>query len=177
MIVVTRQHEDEEVVEGEILPANELHRPASPRTNTAFDKYLMEQQGLIPEDTSDPHERIIKQVLTAETPDAVLTPVEVLQGRDLIGENIVVIDFELNKSEYDVGSPFYASISALRIPGEPPVVVNCGHKKVIAQLVRLKELGAFPVQVQFMTRGTSKAGGTPMLELTKWSEPEGEAPF
>jgi hypothetical protein len=168
---------DEEVTEGELVPANELHRPAPERNLTGFDKFLMEQQGAIPEDGRDPYQKIIEQVLTAETPDAVLTPVEVLQARDLLGENLVVIGFELNKSEYDVGSPFYATMSVLRRPDEPPVVVNCGHKKVIAQLVRLKELDGFPIQAQFVTRGTSKAGGTPMIEMTKWGTVSPTAQF
>jgi len=158
-------------------PANVMDSPAAVRRPSDFDRKLIAQQDAVKEDSKDPHERIIAQVLEAESPDAVLTPVDVLQGRDLIGENIVLLDFELNKSEFDVGSPFYASISALRTPDEPPVVVNCGHKKVIAQLVRLKELDAFPVQVRFATRGVSKAGGTPMLELTKWSTEPAEPPF
>ena len=161
----------------ENLPANVMDSPAPVQRSSDFERMLIAQQETVAEDSKDPYERIIRQVLDAETPDAVLTPPEVLQGRDLIDENIVVLDFELNKSEYDVGSPFYASIQALRNPDSPPVVVNCGHKKVIAQLVRLKELNAFPVQVRFMSRGVSKAGGTPMLELTKWGEQRVEAPF
>lgn len=161
----------------EVIPANIRDQAAPAKRKSAFEQQLIDQQETVAEDDKDPYERIIRQVLDAETPDAVLTPVEVMQGRDLVGRNIVVIDFELNQSEFDVGSPFYASIQALTGENEPPVVVNCGHKKVIAQLVRLKELNAFPVQVQFWTRGTSKAGGTPMLELRKWTAETAEPPF
>jgi hypothetical protein len=93
-----------------------------------------------------------------------------MQARDMIDIPLMLADFELNKSEYDVGAPFFASMAVL-VPGGEPAVVNCGHKKVLAQLVKLKEFNEFPYRVKFIARGQSKQG-TPMLELTAWTEDE-----
>ena len=157
-----------DVVTGAVVDRSEVTgRPTEYRSE--FDKFLLtsqEQDGDGP--AVDPFERIIAQVLSAETPDAVLTPVEAVQGRDLVGVNLLFHGFELNKSEYDVGSPFYLSMQCERADTGDPLVVNCGHKKVIAQAVKLKEFGQWPYQVMFMERGHSKIGGTPMLELRKW---------
>jgi hypothetical protein len=173
----TDSKEVEKVHEPEILPANEKHGPAAVARPSEFDRFLTDKMSADGDPETDPLERIVKQVLSAESADAVLTPVEVMQGRDIIGVPIIVVGFQLNKSDFDAGSPFYASMECLMPPEAVPQVVNCGHKKVLAQLVRLQELDAFPVNVQFITRGQSKQG-TPMLELTKWPEQEQtEVPF
>jgi hypothetical protein len=171
---------DDDVVEGKVVkddPANVKDQPAATVVRSEFDRKLIAQQEVVGETAEDPYERIIRQVLAADSADVVLTPTEVFQARDLLNQNIVIIDFELNQSEFDAGSPFYATMAVLKSPDDPPMVVNCGHKKVLAQLVRLKELGAFPIQVKFITRGTSKVGGTPMLEMVKWEYGEQPAPF
>jgi hypothetical protein len=171
----TDDPKSEEVISGEV--ANIRDSAGTVVKKSEFDKFLTTKAAERQDIESDPFEEIIKQVLNAESPDAVLTPTEVLQGRDLIGVPLVVLGFALNQSEFDVGSPFYATLDAIRSPDEPPFKVNCGHKKVIAQLVKLEEFSAFPVQVKFITRGTSKVGGTAMLELTKWDANDAPAPF
>lgn len=171
---------DDNAAEGTVvenLPANVRDSTGGEIKRSEFDKFLTDREAERKDVESDPFEEIIRQVLNADSPDAVLTPTEVLQGRDLIGIPLVVLGFSLNQSEYDVGSPFYATIDAVKSPDEPPFKVNCGHKKVIAQLVKLEEFSAFPIQVKFITRGTSKIGGTAMLELTKWEASDAPAPF
>jgi hypothetical protein len=135
-----------------------------------LDEYLLNAKRDSEDFDSDPMERIIRQVLSAESPAAVLTPTDVKQARDIIGVPLLLADFDLNQSEFDAGAPFYANMAVLA-PGGEPMVVNCGHKKVLAQLVKLKEFDQFPYRVRFITRGTSKQG-TPMLEMEAWEESE-----
>jgi hypothetical protein len=159
------------------LPANERHRPAQPRVPSELDKYLHDAKSADGDPDVDPYELIIRQVLAADSPAAVLTPVEALQGRDLVNVPLMLLDFQLNQSEFDTGSPFYASMAVLT-PGGDPAVANCGHKKVLAQLVKLKQFNEFPYRVMFHERGVSKQG-TPMLELRAWKEEDfsDEPPF
>ena len=167
-------------VEGKVipnLPANIRDSAGAVIRAEEFDNFLKNREAEKKDVDTDPYMAIIQQVLDAETPDAVLTPVDVLQARDLIGVNLVILGFGLNKSEYDAGSPFFATIDLIKGEGEDPIKVNCGHKKVIAQLVKLEELDAFPVAARFITRGVSRVGGTPMIELAKWEEPKSEMPF
>lgn len=138
------------------------------RAPSALDKFLLDASAQGGDVERDPMESIIRQVLSAESPAAVLTPTDVQQARDIVGVPLMLADFELNKSEFDVGAPFFASMAVLG-PGGVPMVVNCGHKKVLAQLVKLKEFDQFPYRVMFIERGQSKQG-TAMLELTAWEE-------
>ena len=142
-----------------------------------LNKFLLDASTRDGDPDLDPMDGIIRQVLSASSPAAVLTPTEVRQGQDMVGVPLMLVDFELHQSEFDAGSPFYATMAVLIPPGEPDVV-NCGHKKVLAQLVKLKEFGEFPYKVVFINRGTSKQG-TPMLELTSWKDDdfEDEPPF
>ena len=170
----------EEVKEGKVvneLPANVRDQSGAVARTKDFEAFLTSKAEEFKEPDTDPLQGIINQVLSAETPDAVLTPTEVLQARDIVGVPLMVLDFRLEKSDYDVGSPFYAIIDVLKGPGQPPEVVTCGHKKVMAQLVRLRELDAFPFAAEFIERGVSKVGGTAMLELRKVDIKMEEPPF
>lgn len=148
------------------LPANEVHGTAGSsiaRLDTGF-LYEGSEGGDLQE--TDPFRRIIDQILNAETPDSVLTPVEAVQANAVIARPLILYGFSLNKSEYDVGSPMYASMECQYADTQEPVVVNTGHRKMMAQLIRLQQLDAFPVAVQVRARGTGQ-GGTPLLELVK----------
>jgi hypothetical protein len=150
-----------------------------------FDEFLKDQAAIGGDTGLDPYEAILRQVLNAESPDAVLTPTEVAQGTDLLDVPLALLGFRLNESEYDVGSPFYATMEVIDMRTNDGMVVNTGHKKVLAQLVRLQQLNDgpnedyhFPFAVMFIQRGMSKVN-TPMLELRKWedADTQKEAPF
>ena len=156
-----------DVKTGQVVKPGDANGDVPVSQTPEFDQFLTTAQADPGEDRVDPYERIIAQILSADTPDAVLTPVEPVRASDLVGVNLLLHGFDLTKSDYDVGSPFYANMHVERADSGEPLVVNCGHKKVIAQLVKLREFDQFPYQVMLMTRGTS-AVGTPMLELRKW---------
>lgn len=134
----------------------------------AFGKWIIDQQSQGTDPDVDPYQQIIEQVLAAETPDDVLTPVVAIAAKDLVGINLLLHDVNLNKSEFDVGSPFYASCHVVRQDTGETIVVNCGHKKVLAQLIKLDQFAQYPYQVKFIEQGRSKQSGSPMLALAKW---------
>lgn len=122
----------------------------------------------------DPYRRILDQILSAETPDSVLTPVEAKKLGDYIGVPLLLFGFELQESTYDVGTPFYAALQCRDVNADEPVILTTGHRKVLAQCVRLRQLveagkADWPFQVMTMGRGTGQ-GGTPLLEFGKWPE-------
>lgn len=162
--------------EGQIVPRTKVLDLELPKTAAELDKYLVAAGG----ESSDPdaggYERIIAQVLSAESADVVLTPVEALQAKDMVGIPLLFFGFDLNESEFDAGSPFYVSMQCVIAQDGTPAIINCGHKKVIAQCVKLRQFNQFPYSVEFRQRGVSKVGGTPMLELVKYT-PEEKPPF
>lgn len=167
-------------VEGKVtdnLPANVMSQKGMAVRRDDFNTFITSKAAEFQDDPGDPLQRIIAQVLNAETPDAVLTPVDVKKAHEITGQPMVVLSYRLEKSDYDVGSPFFAVMEVMLGPGQEPEIVTCGHKKVMAQLVRLEELKAFPFSAEFIERGTSKEGHTPMLELRKVDLKIDEPPF
>jgi hypothetical protein len=164
-------------VEGTVATREQVAALAKPEGGVkALESLLVAHKGDWEDPERDPMDGIIQQVLSAESPSAVLTPYEALQAKDLIGVPFLLTDWTPRESEFDAGSPIYASIAAIMTDGSPQVI-NCGHKKVLAQLVKLKQFNEFPYKVMFITRGQSKQG-TPMLELTTGpDEAFAEVPF
>jgi hypothetical protein len=134
----------------------------------ALTLFLADKANAVEDPDRDPMDGIIQQVLNADSPAAVLTPIEPLRAQDLVGVPLILAGWELAQSEYDAGSPFYANMAVLT-PHAGEAIVNCGHKKVLAQLVKLEQFDEYPYKVVFINRGTSKQG-TPMLELTAWKD-------
>jgi hypothetical protein len=147
------------------LPANEVHGPKGLAERYGDAAFLFESGEKAEDEMSDAYTSLIEQILNAETPDQILTPVEVSQPRDVVGMPLEIFEVRWQRSEYEVGSPMYASIEAKRIETGDPVVVNCGQKPVMAQLVRLKQLGALPFRAYFRETGRN-AHGTAMYRLT-----------
>jgi hypothetical protein len=147
------------------LPANERHDEGALARRSDEVAFLYEAGEKAEEEMSGGYVAIIDQILSAETPEQILTPVEVRQPRDVVGEPLEIFDMRLQRSEYEVGSPMYASVEAKQLADGEPIVVNCGQKALMAQLVRLKQLDAFPFRAYFRQTGTN-AHGTPMYRLT-----------
>jgi hypothetical protein len=152
------------------VPANERHSPARVVDKRSLAERLTTQAETLSVDGDQTYERIIQQVLNADSVDIVLTPQELRKADDLVGQAIVIVDFDLQESEFDAGSPFYATMHVITSESEEPEPINCGHRKLLAQLVRIKELSGFPVACQVVRKGKARIGGTDLLELTKWTD-------
>jgi hypothetical protein len=135
----------------------------------------------------DPYRRILDQILSAETPDSVLTPVEAKNANDYIGVPLLLFGFGLQESTYEAGTPFYAALECRDVEKDEPVVLTSGHRKILAQLVKLRQFvqqgqAEWPFKVMIRGRGLGQ-GGSPLLELGKWPEDyvppseRGEVPF
>jgi hypothetical protein len=106
---------------------------------------------------------IVHDILSAPTIDEVFRRRELTHARDVLGEPITVLDVRWMKGDYDTEGPgFYAVMDAASADGEK-VQVSCGARNVMAQLWRLRELDAFPIQVAIVESGrTTAAGYKPM---------------
>jgi len=148
------------VVDDESEPGRELDK---------FDRFLIDRNQESADPEIDAYQAIIEQILTAESPDDVLTPIEAKKASDMVDVPLILHGFEMNESEYDAGSPFYASMKVVNALTGEPCVVNCGHKRVLAQLVKLDQFQQYPYQVMFKEQGKSKKSGSPMLVMVKWT--------
>lgn len=145
MALAVREEEDApEEVTGELVTGE-----GGPREgDTGLSEYIMAERAEDADDPSAAYRRIIAQVLAAETPDEVLVPGEVLALKDMVDHVLEVHAFHENRSEYDVGSPFYFTMECLDTETGEKLVVNTGHQRVMAQLIRLYQLHAYPVTVR-----------------------------
>lgn len=148
------------------LPSTVKGSPGPAQATPKFDALMLQAQKDVAEVPGDAYDAILQQILTAESPDLVLTPTEAINADEVVGIPFDFQGFEWNKSEFDAGSPMYASIRVTDLGTGDHKVVNCGHKKVLAQLIRLEQLHAIPFKAMFVQRGVSRVG-TPMLELRK----------
>lgn len=139
-----------------------------PRELDQFGQWLTDANSVDRDVDADPYQRIIEQVLSATSPDEVLTPIEAYKARDVVNQPLILNSFELNESAFDIGTPFYASMHVTNPQTGEQMVVNCGHKKMIAQLMKLGEFGQFPYQIRVIEQGRSKVTGDTMLALAKW---------
>lgn len=129
---------------GEIVP-----RPDSPRKgDTGIAAYMRTEEQDEDEEKLATYKRIIDQILAAKTPDEVLTPIEAMDLRALVGEIITINAVSVNKSDYDVGSPFYFTMECVNETTQEKLVLNSGVQRVMAQIVRLNQLGKLPCKVR-----------------------------
>lgn len=93
------------------------------------------------------------QILTEDVP---------ISGKTFLGKPFVLHTFAINEGDFD-GSPFYASLSVQA--GNPPErrVLNVGGIKVLAKLMKLHELGEWPVTA--MLKGSTTKAGHTVLDL------------
>lgn len=120
-------------------------------------EYLTGEAVPVAEAGEDAAIQIIQQVLDARTPEEVLAPIEAVHARDVLDQPMQLLGVRWLRSDYDVGTPFYAIMDVASIATGEKVAVTCGAQRVMAQLFRLAQLGAFPrnVILRQSTRPTS----------------------
>lgn len=118
----------------------------------------------------DPQEAgaaIAARILSAESADDVLTMAGTLSADDVLGKPFVLRDFRFMKSAHAEGSPVYALIEAAMIEDGEVVPITCGGRNVCAQIARLADLKALPVEVKLVRTEKPTANGFYPLWLTK----------
>jgi hypothetical protein len=182
--MATRKAEMPAGMEGEVLQIDpETGEITEPTTDVAtregdagLGQWMARQQTEAELNPEQAYHRILQQIMAAETVENVLTPVEAYNATDLIDVPLEVVGFEPQRSEYEVGSPFYFSVMAQNLVTGERAVVNTGNQACMAQLLRLAELGAFPFVAKFAERGRARDGRTRPLRLVACERPIG-APF
>lgn len=160
---------------GEIVPASKTNvlslRDLQLRHTAEMERALTEAQefltgaGIDVEVDPEKAERyIIAQTLSAKTPEEVLTGGEATGVKEVLGEPFRVTDFGWHQSDYDEGLPFYAAIRAVRPNTGENLILTCGSKRILAQLIQLGRLGALPRRVIFQQAARpTKAGYYPLF--------------
>lgn len=118
-------------------------------------------------DSTAAYRDIVEQIMSSESVDEVLTPIEATSAREMIGVPLMINGVSINRSEYDVGSPYYLSVQCADPTDGHKLVVNVGHQGLMAQLIRIGQLDGFPVEAVIYEAGRAKPNGSIPLRLRK----------
>lgn len=176
------QKSDREVVvdpaTGEVLePGSDVatvegaQAPAEREGDLGLAEYLVTETAGGEPSPEQAYRMIIDQILNSETPEDVLVPVEAISAREFIGEPFILEGFAINKSDFEVGSPFYASLKVTILATDDRMVINTGNQAVLAQLVRLSQLDAFPQTCMITEGNRPNRFGTKPLRLRMAEQP------
>ena len=105
---------------------------------------------------------IVRRILAANDVESVLRQQEAIHARDVLNEPLKIVGFDVNESTMESGPAFYMLVRCVDAEGEP-FSVTCGAVNVMAQLFRLGELDAFPLDAKIVESAKpTKAGYRPM---------------
>jgi hypothetical protein len=133
---------------GEVLPGTEVETvdaeldvqtSTGRQGDTGLSAYLQDETAYTEPDRTQAYRQIIDQILNADTPEDVLTPVEAVNASDHTDRPFILYGFAVNQSEFEVGSPFYASMNVRFLDDDDPAVINSGNQALMAQLIRLSQ--------------------------------------
>ncbi len=114
---------------------------------------------------SDSDEAIVQMmaaILAAEDVDEVLSPGASGLGK-IEGIPIVIRSFKMLESDYEEGMPWYGVVFGNKVGDQREETWTCGAARVVAALLKLHEMSAFPIAVRVMgPRRTPKSGFRPL---------------
>lgn len=107
-------------------------------------------------------QEIMRRILEAETVEEVLEMAGTTSAKDIVGVAFTLTDAVIMKSAFDEGAPVYMLLDVADPDTGKAYKVNCGGRNVMAQVYRLKQLGALPTTVKLVEAGTTAAGHKPL---------------
>lgn len=144
---------------------NEDGQTVVPLDDTGLADYLANEANDSQLDTVSTHRDIVQQILTRESAMDVLTDTEILNAKDIVGRPFALIATRFNESDFDAGSPWYASMDVHFVDTDTRSVVNCGHQALMAQLIKLHEFNEYPYPVVIKQGNKPNRFGTYPLRL------------
>lgn len=129
----------------EVAVVDDAAAAIEPNYDTGIADWLDQEREDTPTDEVATYRDIVQQILASRSVFDVLMPPDVLSARDCWGRDFALLDIRFNESEFDQGSPIYASMDVVWKDGEKRDVINCGHQRMVAQLLVLHKAGVFPL--------------------------------
>lgn len=112
-----------------------------------FNQYLADMRENVETDPERIADDIVSRILASETVEDVLAPQAVEHARDLVDTPIRLHRGKVNQSEYEGGPGVYMICEAEVIADGRMTTFSCGGRNVMAQVYKLAQFGAFPMEV------------------------------
>lgn len=131
---------------------------------TEFDRFLAACEADAADMDSEAVQlQIIARTLRATSVDSVLAPDAAVSSADYVNRPFTLVSARFSPSDTtNEGSQYFAVMQCVTPDGEP-VVVTSGAGRVIAQVFKLREMDALPIQVVIKKSDRpSKSGNFPL---------------
>lgn len=103
------------------------------------------------------------QILSAETPEEVLTSTEAEGVRQHLDEPMELHNLTFLRSEYEQGQPFYVVMRCTILETGEQIAVTTGSRRITAQAFQLDRRGWLPRKIVFrQAKKATKAGYFPL---------------
>lgn len=133
--------------EGEIVPVVDAVGELVRRDGDVVSRFLDREADSIEVDPEAAYAAIIDEIMTASSVTDVLNLPEPEKLEAFADRPIEIHGYKIQESDFEQGAPVYFTIGAVDLQTGKKVIINTGVQSVMAQLLRLKFLNAFPVRV------------------------------
>lgn len=127
-------------------------------------RFLSEEMPVTPNEGMASYRQQIMDILSAESVDAVLTPLEAERLADYTDQPMTVHSYSIQESDFD-NHGHYASLTVTLDSDGSKHILNCGHQTVVAQAIALERLNGYPAHVFAQEAKKPNKHGTYMLRL------------
>lgn len=144
-----------------------------PRDNDVISRYLMVEREDVEVTREATHSAIIGDIMASKTVEDVL---EVLEPEelDVFQDRHIRIDgYDQRDSEFEAGAPIYVTLKVWDEENKSKHLINTGQQAIIAQMLRLDAMNAFPVHVVPVASKRPNKFGRYMFRLKGWVNPNG----
>ena len=114
---------------------------------------------LIPEDDGSATERILEQILAAETLDQLDAPWDVTKARDLAGQLLRIDALKRQPSSFEGGLRIFLVVFYTNTRNGEQNVFSTSSLSVVAQLIRGYAIGGCPFYAELIVADRPTAGG------------------
>ena len=119
------------------------------------------------ESGEDASRSIVARILASEDAETVLADSAATPAQEVLGRPLQVYGVRWLRSAYEEGPVVFALLDVADIESGERMTVSCGARNVMAQLLRLDQLGALPVAVVIRKADKATANGYYPLWLAK----------
>lgn len=108
-----------------------------------------------------------RRILEAPTPEAALDDQQPLGWQALLGQPVEVLEVRFQRSAFDGGAGAYAVAKACDPETGEVMLLTCGSRTVMAQLLKLAAEGALPAVVRLVRASKPTSSGYYPLRLVR----------
>lgn len=131
----------------EVSVAQDVVGTLMAREGDVIGQYLASEADYNGADPEVVYQTIIQEIMGATTVEEVLNLPETSAFSDHEGDTLELRGFKVLDSDFEAGAPVYFAVGGTNLTDNEKVIITCGEQAVMAQLLRVDQLGGWPIRV------------------------------